>query len=437
MLFFIIQDFQIALEGQFGARGREQFVSTCDSDRLGLIDRRLHPAGHKTLPDQLVQTVLVSLEIIFHQFRREVHVGRADGFMRVLRRVFVLHGPVAHKTISIMFADISLAGTVGFVGDAGGVGTKVGDQTDRAVACDAYAFIQLLRKRHGLPGREVQEVRGILLKRGSRERVGRVFASGAFTDFTDNEFLAGKTLLKLLHGLFGVQFHPDVLVLADLAVIIRAETVFSGQKLRFETPVFLRDESLDLGFAVADHPKHGGLHAAGGQFAFDFLPEDRRQFVADDAVHDTPRLLRVHQVHVDFRRLLQRALHRGLGDLVKLDAAGILAFHVQRFFQMPCNGLSFAVRVGRKINAVGLLDGLLQRRQKVALSADRDVLWLESVLRIHAERALRQVTDVSLTGHDLIAGTEKFLNGVYFCRRLHDDELIRHPVSPPFLFRLL
>ena len=82
-------------------------------------------------------------------------------------------------------------------------------------------------------------------------------------------------------------------------------------------------ERLDLALALADDAHRDRLHAAGRQPAAHLLPEQRADLVADQAVEDAARLLRLEQVLVELLRVLERLLDRALGDLVEQHAADV------------------------------------------------------------------------------------------------------------------
>ena len=76
-----------------------------------------------------------------------------------------------------------------------------------------------------------------------------------------------------------------------------------GREDGLDRPVLAGGEAEDLALALDDEPDGDGLHAAGRQAALDLLGEQRAQRVADQAVDDAARLLRVDEVHVDLARV--------------------------------------------------------------------------------------------------------------------------------------
>src|SRR6185437_8592268 len=66
-----------------------------------------------------------------------------------------------------------------------------------------------------------------------------------------------------------------------------------GVQQRVEGPVFNRIESANLSFALDNESQRHGLHAARRKAAAHFMPEQRRNLVADKTVQHAAGLLRV------------------------------------------------------------------------------------------------------------------------------------------------
>ena len=120
-------------------------------------------------------------------------------------------------------------------------------------------------------------------------------------------------------------------------------------------PRFGRGEGPDFLFPLHDDPARHALHAAGAQSRGDFLPEDRRNLVADDTVDDAAGLLGLDSRHVDRPRVLKRPLHLRFGDRVKRHPLGRGRIHAQDLRQVPGDRLSFPVEVGGKPDVSGIL----------------------------------------------------------------------------------
>src|SRR5580693_8637683 len=87
-----------------------------------------------------------------------------------------------------------------------------------------------------------------------------------------------------------------------------------------DRPVLLGDKSADFLLALDDQAQSDGLDASGGKAAADFVPEQRRNFVTDDAIEHAAGLLRVHQVLVDLGGVLEGSLDSFLRDFVEHHA---------------------------------------------------------------------------------------------------------------------
>ena len=89
--------------------------------------------------------------------------------------------------------------------------------------------------------------------------------------------------------------------------------------------------------------------------------------------------------------------------------------------QMGGNGFAFAVRVRRQVNGVGRGCQLLQLGDNLFFAGDDDVIGLEVVLDIDAQRALGQIFHVAERGFDREALTQIFLDGLRLGRRFDND----------------
>ena len=98
----------------------------------------------------------------------------------------------------------------------------------------------------------------------------------------------------------------------------------TGGEQRVNRPVFPRNEGADFLLALDDQAQRDGLHASGGKSAAHFVPEQRRNFVAHQAVEHAARLLRVHQVFVHLRGMLERGANRFRRDLVEHHAEDLV-----------------------------------------------------------------------------------------------------------------
>ena len=186
--------------------------------------------------------------------------------------------------------------------------------------------------------------------------------------------------------------------------------VSGGVELGYDAEIGRRAEGDDLTLALHDQAHGDRLHATCRQRRTDLLPQHRRQFETDQPVEDAARLLGVDQVHVDRARLLDGLQDRPLGDFVEDDALGLVDGETQHFGQVPCDGFSFAVFIGRQ--PYGLALGQLGQFVHHFLLVARDFIdGPELVVDIDAQVFFRQVADVSETRLDDIVLAEELLDG--------------------------
>ncbi len=84
----------------------------------------------------------------------------------------------------------------------------------------------------------------------------------------------------------------------DLFLTLAKETSIKcrrlgGRKMSVDGPIFFFLESLDFTFALDDKAKRDSLNATSGKAATNFIPEERRNLIADETVEYAARLLRI------------------------------------------------------------------------------------------------------------------------------------------------
>ncbi len=159
------------------------------------------------------------------------------------------------------------------------------------------------------------------------------------------------------------------------------------RQVRIDGPIFLGKESADLALALHDHPQRHRLHPAGGETAPHFVPQQRRNLIAHQAVQHAARLLRIHQVHVHLAGLLERLGDRLLGDLVEhhaVDPRPVLLLG-KLFLQVGADGFAFAVGVGRQIHILHFPGSLFELGDQLFLAFDDFVARLETVLHVDCQ----------------------------------------------------
>ena len=95
---------------------------------------------------------------------------------------------------------------------------------------------------------------------------------------------------------------------------------FFAGRLTSMRPVFALLERADLPLALDNQTQRDGLHTTGRQAAADLVPQQRGNFVADQAVENTASLLRFDEVDVHCQRFLECFLDGVLRDLVEHHA---------------------------------------------------------------------------------------------------------------------
>ena len=180
------------------------------------------------------------------------------------------------------------------------------------------------------------------------------------------------------------------------------------------------------------------MHPAGRKTALHFLPKKRTDAIADQAIENPPRLLCVDQIHVDRTGMEHRLVDRVRRDLVENDPADRLRVRIGRGNQMPRDRFAFAVRVGGEDHFASGIDALFEILDRFDFVARNEVLRREVVVDIDAERAFRQVADVTHRRLDRIAAAEVFADRLRFGGRFHDDQpaSARTRRSRPGRFRL-
>ena len=415
----------VAGEFQAGGAGAETVSGGVDLHRDAVIHGVGHLAGHVAAPDQLVEPVLLSGQVFFELLRRPFHIAGADGLMGILGvgLGLVAVGLRGIVVLAVAAENKALCGGDGLLGDPQGVGTHVGDQAHGALPLDIHALVELLGDGHGPPGRHGELPGRLLLHGGGGERGrGAALFVGAL-DALDSEggvFRLPNHRIHLFCG-FQLRLFAILTVIAggkgDLLQVVAQEVCVQG-------PVLLRLEGLDLPVPVIHHPGSHGLYPPGGEPAADLLPQQGAELVTHDPVQDTAGLLGIHQVLIDVPGLLDTLLNHLLGDLVKGHPPGLLVRQVQKLLQMPGNGLALPVRVGGKVDHVGVFCGFLQGGDNVLLALDGLIDRLEIVLQVHAQHALGQVPQMAHAGGDLEILAQIFPDGFGLRRRLHDDQAV-------------
>ena len=363
-------------------------------------------------------------QVRLHRVWVVLHGRGADGFVRVLRVGFRFEDVRLLRQVLVAERRLDVIANRGerFFGDAHRVGAHVGDEPDRAVGPEARQldpFIELLREHHRLFDGEARRLLQLARDEG-RGRVALALLGRDRRDGPRRVLEIGDDPLRLLF----VQNPNRVAVLLEqLGVEFRR--LRPGEP-REDVPVLLGNELLDLPLTIAHKLQRDRLHAACAEAAAHFVPQQRTDLVADEAVEHAAGALGVDHLHVDALRVLDRLLNRLLRDLVEHQAVDLAFLSPELLREMPPDRLALAIRVGRHVDIGGVLGGVLQFFDDFLARRNRLVLLREVVVDGDAQLALGQVADVAHRRDHLEVAPEIFVDGPRLRRRLDHDECFCH-----------
>ena len=282
-----------------------------DVGRGDVVDGGDHLRSDEALPDEAIELELLIGEIAGDGVGRARGIGGTNGFVRVLRGLFALVGVGRRGQIfcTEIFGDPVAGRGDCFRSDAGRIGTHVRDEADGAFCAYVDTFIKTLRHAHGAADVEAELAGCIALELAGDE--GRQRAALLLSGLHGGEcpLCIRESGERFVHGGFAGEGARDPLRFAVFVgsagdaggLAIDADEAglegFLGLLFRMqqcvESPVFNGLECADLAFAFDDEAHGDGLHAAGGETAANFIPEERGYLVADETVEDAAGLLRV------------------------------------------------------------------------------------------------------------------------------------------------
>ena len=121
---------------------------------------------------------------------------------------------------------------------------------------------------------------------------------------------------------------------------------------------------------------------------------------------------------------------RFFGDFVENHPVDGLIFQqfffFQQFIQMPGNGFTLSIRVGRQIEGLGLFKRFGYGLDMALIAFDDFVFHREVVIRVDGALFGDQVSDVTVGGQDLKVLAQIFLDGFRFGRRFYNDKIATH-----------
>ncbi len=394
-----------------------------------------HLGGHGALPDQLVDLRLVLAELLANLLDGcDTVPRRADGLVRLLGvadLVLISTRLLGDELVAVLGRDLLARHVDGHLAQGNRVGPHVGD---------VPVLIQALGSPHSALGIKTQFAVALLLQRRGVERWRGFLREGFFLRRQDLERLTLDRLDERL-GLRPIeQCHVIALQLAGVGIEVLArrdalppETHevglehFVGGSLEggHQVPVLGLAETYARLFSLHQQPYRHGLHAPGRQLRLDLTPQHGGNSVPVEAIDNAPRLLRLNHVRINVAGIVQRLQDRHLGDLVKHHAPH-RALGLQNLHQVPGDGLSLAVFIGRQQQGVTSLELGLElldarpgigldhiQRLKVFLHVDRQAGPLQLlVLGGHLGCFPRQVADMTHAGLHHIVGTQVLPQGL-------------------------
>ncbi len=354
--------------------------------------------------------------------------GRTNRFVCVL--CALANGvPAAAVESFAVLGDDKLAGRVAcLIADSSRVGAHVGDQADGSLTrAQVDALVERLGDLHRATNAHLKLPRGLLLQRRGRKRGGRVAPNFAFLDRADP--ISGAFERPQCHVGFGLRSQLELLAGVRYQLGGKWDVGIGRQRCdprqeRGNAPVFLRNEGADLAFPVDDQLDRHRLHAPRGEPAAHFRPEQRRDFISDEPVENSPGLLCVHAAHIDMMGVFESRESRRFRDLVKLDPLGVGEFEQLR--QVPCDRFTLAIGIGCEVDFRRAFYGAPQLLDHVAFAFDRQIARRKIVLYIDPQRALWEVAHVPHRCLHHVSRGKKLLDRPRFRRRFDDDEGLFH-----------
>ena len=372
-------------------------------DVKGCKGRRLHLTCDESVPDKLIELILICRQIGLYLLGLEGDVGGTDRLVRILDARFGFKGSGLGGVILVaeFFCDIRSGSVLSLGGNTERVGTHIGDKTLNAavLASDVDTLVKLLSDSHRSLKLEAELSVSLLLKRGGVKGRTGCFMTGRALDRLNGKL----TALDRVYDLHCVCLVAKL----DLAVLIAEEAHREGYSLArderdLDGPILNGNEALDLLLALDDDLCRYRLNSSCAESALDVLPKQRRDLISYDSVKDSSCLLGVYKAHIDVAGLFDRRLDHALGDLVEGDSLRLFDRYSECCRKMPRDSLSLTVRVGCEIYFGCVLCFLLDLLDYIAFAADVDIMSLEIIVNINAEGGFGQVTDVSYRCDDLI-----------------------------------
>ncbi len=129
----------------------------------------------------------------------------------------------------------------------------------------------------------------------------------------------------------------------------------------------------------------------------------------------------VDAVYVDVARVGYGIQYGFLCDFVEHYAPGVFRFQFQNLVQVPCDGFSLAVFIGREPHGLGLGGRLAQFAHQRLLLVGNLVHRTETMVNVDTETLAFQIAHMAVARHHFEVFAQKLLYGFCLGRRLDDD----------------
>ena len=200
--------------------------------------------------------------------------------------------------------------------------------------------------------------------------------------------------------------------------------------LALDGPVLLRQERADLLLALADHAQRRALHAPRRQSAAHLLPQERGKIEADQIIERAARLLGVDELERQSARLPDRRADGVARDFVEHHAMHVLAVEIaarlQDLLEVPGDRLALAIRVGRQIQRLRLVQRARDGLDVPLVLVEQLVLHPEAVVGIDRALLGHQVTHVPVGGEHLEIAAQILLDRLGLGGRFDYDQIVCH-----------
>ena len=161
-----------ACKFQLGASSCCHITTVVQLYRQGIKNSRYHLAGHKPLPNKLIQAELILVKIFLNSGWGINYTGRPNCLMGILSLLassinISLGGIIL---LTIVFYNIRLGLCLSHFRNTGRISSHIGNQTRHSLTAQFNTFIELLGHHHGFPGGKPQLSCCILLQAGGSKR---------------------------------------------------------------------------------------------------------------------------------------------------------------------------------------------------------------------------------------------------------------------------